>query len=189
MHNKVVHTVARACQERGLATLRFNYRGVGASAGSYDDGRGETQDALAVVAVGRARWPHGALTLAGFSFGAHGEPARRGRWPRRSRLISVAPAVASAESESIVRPPCPWLIVQGEADEVVDARAVQAFAARFQPPPQLMRAARRGAFLSSAACPTCATPHSSFWPPPEHDRGLGGRRRRSPAKLGLTGLP
>ena len=43
MHNKVVHTLARACQERGMPTLRFNYRGVGASTGSYDDGRGETR--------------------------------------------------------------------------------------------------------------------------------------------------
>ena len=54
MHNKVVHTLARGLQERGLATLRFNYRGVGQSEGSYDEGRGETADALAVVAWGRA---------------------------------------------------------------------------------------------------------------------------------------
>jgi uncharacterized protein len=137
MHNKVVHTVARACQERGMPTLRFNYRGVGASAGSYDEGRGETQDALAVVAAGRARWPDAALTLAGFSFGgmvslcaaAAAAPAR---------LISVAPAVMYAELASIARPACPWLIVQGEADEIVDSRQVQAFAARFEPPPQLV---------------------------------------------------
>lgn len=137
MHNKVVHTLARACQERGLATLRFNYRGVGASAGSYDEGRGETQDALAVVAAGRARWPHGALTLAGFSFGAM-VSLRAAAAAAPARLISVAPAVMSAGSGSIARPPCPWLIVQGEADDVVDCREVQAFAARFQPPPQLV---------------------------------------------------
>ena len=137
MHNKVVHTVARACQERGMPTLRFNYRGVCASAGSYDEGRGETQDTLAVVAAGRARWPDAALTLAGFSFGgmvslcaaAAAAPAR---------LISVAPAVTRAEFASIARPPCPWLIVQGDADEIVDCREVQAFAARFEPPPQLL---------------------------------------------------
>ena len=137
MHNKVVHTVARACQERGMPTLRFNYRGVGSSAGSYDEGRGETQDALAVVAAGRARWPGAALTLAGFSFGgmvsllaaAAAAPAR---------LISVAPAVTGAEFASIARPDCPWLIVQGGADEIVKCSEVQAFAARFQPPPQLV---------------------------------------------------
>jgi alpha/beta superfamily hydrolase len=137
MHNKVVHTVARACQEHGMPTLRFNYRGVGASAGSYDEGRGETQDALSVGAAGRARWPDAALTLAGFSFGglvslcaaAAAGPAH---------LISVAPAVMHAGLASIARPACPWLIVQGEADEIVDPRQVQAFAARFEPPPQLV---------------------------------------------------
>ncbi|MFI4869445.1 MAG: alpha/beta hydrolase [Steroidobacterales bacterium] len=137
LHNKVVHTLARACQERDLPTLRFNYRGVGASTGSYDEGRGETEDALAVVAAGRARWPHGALTLAGFSFGAM-VSLRAAAATAPARLISVAPAVMSAGSDSIIRPPCPWLIVQGDADEVVDCRAVQAFAARFQPPPQLV---------------------------------------------------
>jgi alpha/beta superfamily hydrolase len=137
MHNKVVHTLARACQERGMPTLRFNYRGVGASTGSYDDGRGETQDALAVVAAGRARWPGAALTLAGFSFGAMvsllAAPAAAPAWQ-----ISVAPAVMRAELAAIARPPCPWLIVQGEADEIVKSSEVQAFAARFTPPPQLL---------------------------------------------------
>jgi alpha/beta superfamily hydrolase len=70
MQNKVVHTIGRACQEFGMPTVRFNFRGVGASAGHYDEGRGETQDALAVIAWGRARWPASPLILAGFSFGA-----------------------------------------------------------------------------------------------------------------------
>jgi hypothetical protein len=137
MQNKVVHTLARACQERGMPTLRFNFRGVGASVGSFDEGRGETQDALAVIAAGRARWPHAALTLAGFSFGAVVSlMAAAAAAP--SRLISVAPAVARFGLTSMARPDCPWLIVQGDADEVVDAREVQAFAAGFSPPPQLV---------------------------------------------------
>jgi len=137
MHNKVVHTVARACQERGMPTLRFNYRGVGASAGTYDEGRGEIQDALAVVAAGRARWPDAALTLAGFSFGAAVSLCAAAA-AAPARLISVAPAVMRAELASIARPACPWLIIQGEADEIVPSREVQAFAARFEPPPQLV---------------------------------------------------
>jgi uncharacterized protein len=137
MHNKVVHTVARACQERDMPTLRFNYRGVGASAGSYDEGRGETQDTLAVVAAGRARWPGAALTLAGFSFGGMVSLlAAAAAAP--TRLISVAPAVTRAELASIARPAAAWLIVQGEADEIIRCAEVQAFAARFQPPPQLV---------------------------------------------------
>jgi uncharacterized protein len=137
MHNKVVHTLARACQERGMPTLRFNYRGVGTSAGSYDEGRGETEDALAVVAAGRARWPKLALTLAGFSFGAM-VSLRAAQVAAPARLISVAPAVTSTGFASITRPRCPWLIVQGAADEIVNCRDVQAFAARFEPPPQLL---------------------------------------------------
>lgn len=137
MHNKVVYTVARACQERAMPTLRFNFRGVGASAGSYDEGRGETQDTLAVIAAGRARWPQAALTLAGFSFGAV-VSLNAAAAAAPARLISIAPAVARVAVASMARPACPWLIVQGDADEVVDAREVQAFAARFSPPPQLV---------------------------------------------------
>jgi len=86
MDNKVVYTVARALEQLGAPAIRFNFRGVGASAGSYDEGRGETADALAVIAYGRRRWPHAALWLAGFSFGgavavgaaARAAPHRRG---------------------------------------------------------------------------------------------------------------
>jgi alpha/beta superfamily hydrolase len=136
MQNKVVHTLARACQEYGLATLRFNFRGVGASAGSYDEGRGEIEDALAVVAWGHERWPDAPLTLAGFSFGAMvalGAAARS----TPSTLITVAPAVSRPEFGHVVKPACPWLIVQGDRDELVDIRDVRAFAERFDPPPIL----------------------------------------------------
>jgi hypothetical protein len=135
LHNKVVHTLARALQSRGLVSVRFNYRGVGASAGDYDAGRGECEDALAVCAWSRQRWPGLPLTLAGFSFGAL-VALRAAASVRPARLISVAPAIAHLEGE-FTRPKCPWLIVQGEADEIVDAQAVVAWARRFTPPPQL----------------------------------------------------
>ncbi len=146
MHNKVVHTIGRACQESGMPTLRFNYRGVGASSGSYDEGRGETQDALAVVAAGRSRWPGAALTLAGFSFGGM-VSLQAAPIAAPARLISVAPAVMRAELASVERPACPWLILQGDADEIVSCAAVQAFAARFQPPPELVVLAGAGHFF------------------------------------------
>ena len=57
MDNKVVYTVARALEQLGAPAIRFNFRGAGASAGAYGEGRGETEDALAVIAWGRARWP------------------------------------------------------------------------------------------------------------------------------------
>jgi hypothetical protein len=115
--------------------VRFNFRGVGASAGHYDEGRGETQDALAVIAWGRARWPASPLILAGFSFGAM--IALRAAAPATpSRLITVAPAVKHLTATT-APPACPWLIVQGDADELVDVRDVTAFAAQFDPPPRL----------------------------------------------------
>jgi uncharacterized protein len=136
MLNKVVFTLARTLQELGLPTLRFNYRGVGQSAGSYDHGRGESADALAVVAWGRSRWPDAPLTLAGFSFGSM-VALLAAPVAQPVQLITVAPAVTHAEFAEIEPPSCPWLIVQGEADEVVDYRAVVAFADRFSPPPRV----------------------------------------------------
>jgi hypothetical protein len=136
MLNKVVYTLARAFQELGLATLRFNYRGVGASAGSYDNGRGETEDALAVIAHGQARWPGAELSLGGFSFGAMVALRAAARVPA-VRLVTVAPAVGRPEPVPLSRPACPWLIVQGDADEIVDCQQVRKFAAGFEPAPRL----------------------------------------------------
>lgn len=137
MQNKVVHTLARACHACGIPTLRFNFRGVGASHGSYDEGRGETDDTLSVVDWGRSRWPHVPLVLGGFSFGAMvslGAAATAGP----AKLLSIAPAVGRVEYRDAGRPACPWLIVQGDRDELVNIADVQAFAGRFQPPPQLV---------------------------------------------------
>jgi alpha/beta superfamily hydrolase len=142
MTNKVVTTLARAANELAVPTLRFNYRGVGASAGSFDNGRGETEDALAAVAWGRQRWPTAQLWLGGFSFG--GVVALRASTTRGvgsvARLVTVAPALGShfGAVQDISVPVCPWLIVQGDADEVVDGALVADWAARLRPPPQLV---------------------------------------------------
>jgi uncharacterized protein len=142
MHNKVVTTLARSAHELGVPTLRFNYRGVGASAGSFDDGRGETEDALTAVAWGRQHWPDAQLWLSGFSFG--GVVALRASTTRGvgsvSRLITVAPALGRnfGAPREISVPTCPWLILQGDADEVVDAAVVIDWAEQLDPPPQLV---------------------------------------------------
>lgn len=126
MTNKVVHTLARACNELGVPTVRFNYRGVGNSEGSYDDGIGETDDALAVIDWARARWPDTPLWLAGFSFGG-GVALRASVRTSTARLITVAPAAARATAPQVL-PDCPWLLVQGDADEVIPAAMVLAWA-------------------------------------------------------------
>lgn len=135
LDNKVVHTLARALQEAGMPTLRFNFRGVGRSAGSFDEGRGETDDALAVIAWGRRRWPAAQLVLAGFSFGA-AVALRAATAAGAAQLITVAPAVARLGTV-LAQPPCPWLLVMGDADELVDCAEVRAWAARYEPPPVL----------------------------------------------------
>ncbi|MCC7464069.1 MAG: alpha/beta hydrolase [Gammaproteobacteria bacterium] len=135
MHNKVVHTLARALQEAGMPTLRFNYRGVGRSTGTYDEGRGETDDALSVMSWGQRRWPGARTLLAGFSFGA-GVALRAALAASADGLITVAPAITRLGRE-LRRPQCPWLIVIGDADELVDCAQVRAWASAFQPPPVL----------------------------------------------------
>ena len=109
LDNKVVHTLARAFNQLGAPAIRFNFRGVGTSAGSYDDGRGEIEDALAVIAYGRERWPGAALWLGGFSFGgsvvvwAAGEAAP-------ARLVAVAPGITKLGVTGAAPPECPWLM-------------------------------------------------------------------------------
>jgi len=136
MNNKVVHTLARAFNDLGFAAVRFNYRGVGGSAGAYDEGNGETQDALAVLDWARARMPDATLYLAGFSFGG-AVAVRAARQRRIARLVTVAPAIERLGADSAL-PECPWLLIQGTADELLDASATQRWVASLPRPPQLV---------------------------------------------------
>jgi alpha/beta superfamily hydrolase len=136
LDNKVVHTLARTLQEIGIPALRFNYRGVGASAGGFADGPGETDDALAVIDWGRARWPNAQLWLAGFSFGAH--VAWRASLVRPcAQLITVAPQVERFRAGDARVPECPWLLIIGDADDVVDPQAMLAWARTLPAPPAI----------------------------------------------------
>jgi len=137
MRNKVVHMTARALQERGLATVRFNFRGVGASEGAFDDGRGETDDALAVVDWAMARWPGAELTMAGFSFGsfvAFQVASRR----QVVRLLTIAPPVRRFDFDRYPVPAVPWTVIQGDCDELVEYASVVAWAESAQPAPRLV---------------------------------------------------
>ncbi|HVH36155.1 MAG TPA: alpha/beta fold hydrolase [Tahibacter sp.] len=146
MHNKVVTMLSRSLVELGLATVRFNFRGVGASAGSYDDGNGETDDLRAVVDWVRRERPDDALWLAGFSFGSY-VALRAAASLAPQQLIQIAPPVGRWAFETITLPDCPWLIVQGEADEVVDPAAVFAWAANLPKNAQLVRMAETSHFF------------------------------------------
>jgi hypothetical protein len=129
--NKVIHTVARSCVTSGAVALRFNFRGVGRSAGVHDHGEGEALDVVHLAAQLRARWPNTPLWLAGFSFGAW-ISLRVARQLAPQRLLTIAPPVGRWDFSDISPPDCPWLIIQGDRDELVDPRAVQQWAAGFE---------------------------------------------------------
>ncbi len=125
MDNKVVQTLARAFVQSGWTALRFNFRGVGASAGEHDEGRGETQDLLALVA---AQAPEGPLALAGFSFGSFvASRALQTLWPDRGVEKIVLVGTAAARFEVATLPPGSHdrtLVVHGELDETVSLQSV-----------------------------------------------------------------
>jgi alpha/beta superfamily hydrolase len=139
MHNKVVTMTARALRECGATTLRFNFRGVGQSEGRFDDGEGELADLRAVASWARAEHPDKVLWLAGFSFGAW-VSLRLASELRAAALVSIAPPVGrSWDFSGIELPTVPWLVIQGDADEIVDPQAVYDWAASLPHPPQLVR--------------------------------------------------
>ena len=117
MDNKVAATLARALVQLGYRSVRFNFRGVGASEGAWDEGRGEVDDALAVVAAQRE--PGRPLVLAGFSFGGYvaaTAAARLSGDDRAERLILVGP---STQKHHLPPVPDDTLVVHGEHDDVV----------------------------------------------------------------------
>lgn len=117
MTNKVAHTLSRAFQRAGAVSVRFNFRGVGESAGTHDDGNGERDDAAAVARWALAEYPERPLWLGGFSFGA-GIAAAVSARVGAAALVTVALPVARLGS-GLVPPGCPWLIVHGSEDELV----------------------------------------------------------------------
>jgi alpha/beta superfamily hydrolase len=126
MDNKVVQTLARALRQIGYRTVRFNFRGVGASQGLWDEGRGEVDDALAVIAAQRE--PGLPLVLAGFSFGGYvaAEAAAKLTGDEGAdRLVLVGPSTAMQQL-----PPVPehTLVIHGELDDVVPLAATLAWA-------------------------------------------------------------
>ncbi len=121
MDNKVAQTLARALVLLGYETVRFNFRGVGATAGTHDEGRGESDDLLAVVAA--MRRPGLPLVLGGFSFGAYVTTLAAARLTGEDaaeRLVLVGPATQRATPAPV---PADTLVIHGEQDDVVPLSA------------------------------------------------------------------
>lgn len=137
MHNKVAHTVARSFVRLGFGSLRFNFRGTEGSDGQYDEGVGELDDALAALAWMVERYPDVPLWLGGFSFGA--AIAVRAAISREvSGLISVAPAVYRVAGNLEGQPDCPWLVIQGDEDELVEIAETIDWVNSLEPGPELL---------------------------------------------------
>ncbi len=138
MHNKVVTMAARSLRELGATTVRFNFRGTGHSEGEFDQGDGELEDLRAVAAWVRAQRPEAALWLAGFSFGAY-VTLRAAAGLQPALLLSIAPPAGRWDFDDIELPTMPWLVIQGENDEIVDPQAVYDWLERTRAQAELVR--------------------------------------------------
>lgn len=123
MNNKVVYTTHAALSSLGCHTVRFNFRGVGKSAGMHDHGIGETEDLITIIKWVKTLKPECKLILAGFSFGAF-IALKASKIFECLTLISIAPAVSNQDYQSALPVPCPWLILQGEDDEIIPPKMV-----------------------------------------------------------------
>lgn len=121
LDNKVVQTLARAFLQLGWRSVRFNFRGVGASAGTWGEGVGEIDDALAVI---RAQVPAGApFVLAGFSFGAYVASQVAARLPEADRPVRMVLVGPSTAKQPMAPVPADSLVIHGETDDVVPLAA------------------------------------------------------------------
>ena len=128
MHNKVVHTAAKAFNELGIDTIRFNYRGVGKSHGAFGDSIGEAEDLQSVINWVQEFKPNAKLILAGFSFGSF-IALTGAKNPKNNchSLISIAPAVNHQDYNKYmpIDKNLPWLLIHGTKDEIIDLEIVK----------------------------------------------------------------
>lgn len=146
LHNKVVDYLSRTLNDLGVGTLRFNFRGVERSEGEYGGGAGEADDLRAVLDWAQKQRPGHPLWLAGFSFGAYVALRVAHEFPV-TRLITVAPPINFFDFSTLRTPTCPWILVQGEADEIVPGAQVLDWAARQMPAPDIVRLPGVGHFF------------------------------------------
>jgi uncharacterized protein len=138
LHNKVVHRLAGTLHELGVAVLRFNFRGVGKSAGTHGRGEGELDDARAALVWLRERHPDARRWIGGFSFGAGIAARLAASEPDAERMILVAPPIRTASFEALHTSRVPKLVIQGTADDVCPLASLQEEYARWAEPRSLV---------------------------------------------------
>jgi alpha/beta superfamily hydrolase len=139
MHTKAVFQGTKGLVRIGCAVLRFNFRGVGASAGAYDEGRGERDDFRAALDAMAERYPDAPLWAAGFSFGAWVALETGATDPRVSALIGIAPPLTKMgySFEHTLASTKPKFFVQGSQDEICPVKDLWAFYARLHEPKEI----------------------------------------------------
>jgi len=142
MHTKVVFQAAKALTRIGCVVLRFNFRGVGRSAGTWDNGRGEMDDYRAAVDFLSGRYPDLEMWAAGFSFGSYIAMTAGADDDRICALIGIAPPVNRYEFASVKLSTKPKFIVHGESDELIPLKTVREFYARLQDPKEFVEVDR-----------------------------------------------
>jgi len=145
LNNKVVTILHKAFFELGLTTVRFNFRGVGTSAGQYSEGVGELEDLQAVINWLKQKAPLSPLWLAGFSFGAY-IVAKGAALSTFQQVILVAPPVQHFDLKHS-HMDCPCLVIQGEEDEVVPSSLVYEWCNSLEFPYELFKISGAGHFF------------------------------------------
>jgi alpha/beta superfamily hydrolase len=138
MHTKVVYQAAKALTRIGCAVLRFNFRGAGASAGSFDNGPGEMEDFRAGLDFIAERYRGTPMWVAGMSFGAWVALTVGAGDPRVTTLIGIAPPFSRYDFEPVARSTKPKFFIQGEFDEVCPLKEMREFYARAAEPKELV---------------------------------------------------
>lgn len=138
MQNKVVTILGKVFEKFGAITIKFNFRGVGKSEGQHDYAVGELDDLRSVITWANTHNPDHKLLLAGFSFGAY-IATKVATEVQPTALVTVAPAVHHNDYKSLPPILFPWIVVQGEADEVVPPDQVFEWLATRQPQPIIIR--------------------------------------------------
>mgnify|MGYP003334695984 CR=1 FL=1 len=138
MHNNVVYHTARALRERGLAVLRFNFRGVGRSPGTFDEGRGEQDDFRAAVDFAAATFPGLEIWGGGGSFGSYVGMTASSLDPRVSARIGIAPPVNRYDFSTVTETAKPTFLIHGEEDELIPIELVREFYGTLAEPKELI---------------------------------------------------
>lgn len=147
MDNKVVTTLMRSYRDLGIHTVRFNFRGVGNSQGSFDNAVGEVDDLMVVIGWVIQSFPHHKLLLAGFSFGSSIAAQASYRVEQLQHLTLVAPPIERYPYDRDHRFTVPLCVIQGDKDERVLAEGVYAWQQQLRSASELLRYPEAGHFF------------------------------------------